>query len=532
MTILLVTDSDETDELMRETFASLPAKSHYKGAQPKRKSSTQLAFDEIHAKASEIDLIVLDALVRSLAHEPNVGDGSAASEFLRWLSQNHPSVPVIVVSKPSVERLDLEVLARQNVALWGLQPVKDKSPSDVFEEILVGLQNRHATHHRHITVCVGLDSARYQIRDGYYEFETDEKPYREKDELKVMLRALAIFSPFDKAGDPREDWQVSLTNHGMHLYKLLLLDGLGAALLRMAEQPFGQANITPPMFDLDLRFTVELGDNMPHSGREDLFTLPFEAVNHNGEADSFFCVRFPMARRITKSGGHNHYRAPALPHRPLNILFVDASMGGVVEITHETTGQNMQRRLDRLSNAADEVAILERLKKSPGPRGPLEVRILNATEARGASFREKVRTLILTRRYDILHFCGHAISDDQSSTFLIFPGDQIGEGLAVSVRAVANWVREGECGLVVLSCCRGASTRTAIEMMRAGASATIGFRWDVEDLPVVDYFGDFYRAIFKENKSLSGSFRDACHEQYCRLSGSPLWASAIAVVQD
>jgi CHAT domain-containing protein len=142
-----------------------------------------------------------------------------------------------------------------------------------------------------------------------------------------------------------------------------------------------------------------------------------------------------------------------------------------------------------------------------------------------------VRDSLVKGGYDILHFSGHSISAGAAGTFLVFP-DREERARAVSVRAVADWVGEGSCRLVVLSSCGGASLRTAIETMKAGAEAVLGFRWEVEDAHCVDFFRRFYSAYLTEKRSLSAAYCEACRFVQKLDMGKPIWASAVAVVND
>ena len=149
----------------------------------------------------------------------------------------------------------------------------------------------------------------------------------------------------------------------------------------------------------------------------------------------------------------------------------------------------------------------------------------------GIALRDQIKTHLLEGHYDIFHFCGHSTTLSDGSTFLILPGDK-GEALSLSVRAVAEWAREGKCRLVALSSCRGSSVRTAIETMRRGVEAVVGFRWDVDDRICIEYFRQFYRAYLIDDRSISEAYRDACRSVQLTDLGSPLWASALAVVRD
>jgi CHAT domain-containing protein len=139
---------------------------------------------------------------------------------------------------------------------------------------------------------------------------------------------------------------------------------------------------------------------------------------------------------------------------------------------------------------------------------------------------------VSNEKFDILHFSGHSITlPDNGGTFLIFP-DKSGVGRGVSMRVVADWVREAGIRMVLLSSCSSSSLRTAIELMRTKADAVIGFRWDVNDHACVEYFENFYRMYVKQRKSIAEAYCGACRKVRMSSHGLPIWASAIAVVKD
>ena len=140
---------------------------------------------------------------------------------------------------------------------------------------------------------------------------------------------------------------------------------------------------------------------------------------------------------------------------------------------------------------------------------------------------------VTTGDFDIVHFAGHSVTlDGGGGTFLILPGKS-GEGIAVSVREIAEWIRQGGCNLVfVLSSCSGSSLRTAIETMRAGAKAALGFRWDVNDRACVEYFRRFYTEYLGNKKTIPEAYCEACRRISVSQRGVPIWASAVAVVRD
>ncbi|MNN73860.1 CHAT domain protein [compost metagenome] len=92
----------------------------------------------------------------------------------------------------------------------------------------------------------------------------------------------------------------------------------------------------------------------------------------------------------------------------------------------------------------------------------------------------------------------------------------------------------GKCKLLVLSSCSGASVRTALEVMRAGAAGVLAFRWQVEEESCALYIERFYDVYLDaaQPKGLAEAYRYACKAAQGDAGDLPTWASAMAIVRD
>ncbi|KWD78643.1 CHAT domain-containing protein [Burkholderia ubonensis] len=545
--ILLVTDRDDIQETVEMFFSLLPGEldtypeaAYFADTFRPRRSSTEAAQAELEAVTPgrrEPILIILDGTVRRKTHDVNPGTGEAATAFLGWLEKHKPEIPVLVLSSTSLEGLELQVLARRNVALLDSKLDGPNGAHVDFAETLAGLVSPKRTTKRRITIEVGSDAAIYHIRNGHYEFVTGARAYSAKDNLNFLIGLLDQYSPYGEGHVPKKEWRGVLSMCGKMLFDVLIGDTIGPHLremLQIAPVSPGESLAGGALLsNVELRF--EINGDKEDAAR--LFNLPFELATPNvGDAQTFLCTRVPMARRIRLSDQGCDNRVLSGPRcvRPLRVLFVNASVSGTVTLVYESTGAPTQSQwLDSLQDTEAEFSVLDEISRVNGG-AILEppVRLGGGpSPVVGIALRNQIREHLLKGRYDIFHFSGHSTTLSDGSTFLILPGEN-GEALRLSVRAVAEWARDGGCRLVTLSSCRGSSVRTAIETMRRGVEAVVGFRWDVDERICIDYFREFYRAYLIDGRSISEAYCEACHRVHLCEMGSPLWASAVAVVRD
>ncbi|MFM0631220.1 CHAT domain-containing protein [Paraburkholderia xenovorans] len=480
-------------------------------------------------------LIIVDTRVhRDL--ETGSSEGTVAIELLDWLGENQPAVPVLVVTMVQVEGLELEVLKRKNVALVNLF-ADYTNVETAFARALASLVTPAEQGRRRITVEIGETSAHYHIMDGSNESANAKYEYRKPRELDTLINAADRFMPFLPGHVINTKWQEELRDLGNRLFQSSLIsETIGPHIADMLR-------ITPDgTMDKSLKVDVRFEINVNPDETARLFSLPLELVNPDDVSENFLCTRIPMARRIRLGAGREDQTSrasgaadPKPPDHPLRILFVDASTNGSVSFTHERTGEKTPAMtLGSLENTTGELEALKKLAARSRGHALEPPTVLGGGRRSpvGDKLLERVEDELLDGHYDVLHFAGHSVSiEGNGGTFLIFP-DRDGGARPVSVRQVAGWMRRGHCRLAVLSSCGGSSLRTAIETMRNGAEAVIGFRWDVNDAVCIDYFKAFYRAFALEHRSLPEAYHDACRAVEASAHGSPLWASAIAVVRD
>lgn len=519
----LVTDDDALDELVRDLCMS-PLSFGVPRLDIYRKSS-------IKAERAALDegqipqCIILDGSVRAQPTDPEPTDGAPAAEFLRFLRCKETDgkiakVAILVISHGNLEKVIYEVLQRWDVIIWS--PPVPENLEDIqrarvkFTDALIDVLGRHRSmQSRQVVVTVKLRSAHYLIRDRNYTFEID-RFYRLSWQPETLIRLSKEFLSFID-GNPNPGWQTLLQGYGRELYGFILEDVFGTTLINQMKTDKGS---------LEFRFHLDADDE----NLEELFLLPFEVANEDLTPENFFCTSIPMARKLQS-------RSPVGEKKGGRILLVIGATQGVVEISDEITGQKTAEQLDTLALTSDVESFMRRLTLELQAKGSADcsgsaLTILGPGSS-AASFERELRKQLESGSFDVVHFYGHSVGDSRG-TYIIVPGPDPFTGSALSVRAIASWLANSSQipELVFLSSCQSGSIRSAIEMTKAGVNNVMGFRWKVSEATAVTYVQSFYRSYLLDGNRVSEAFRSACYEAMNRNRGDPIWASAIAIVND
>lgn len=138
------------------------------------------------------------------------------------------------------------------------------------------------------------------------------------------------------------------------------------------------------------------------------------------------------------------------------------------------------------------------------------------------------------RRYDIVHFAGHALFADgperDARGYLVFSGFPKPEAVPISI--VATWLADAGVQLVYLSCCQSSAASAALEFARNSIPMAIGFHWDLDDSKAPVFAKHFYEALLKAKLKVCPAVSKARLELYNQhLAGDPIWASPILIAQ-
>jgi hypothetical protein len=330
-------------------------------------------------------------------------------------------------------------------------------------------------------------------------------------------------------------WPLVARQNGELLFTTHVIEALGEELFGHIEYAAGGLE--------GLAFRYLITD-------ESLYLAPFEAsVRPMGEQDGpFVLLHAPLARKLPVIGS---IRAPRVVNArmpiPARVLFIRSQMGEHPD--GPTTGDNYILVLPGpdggwkrkpvqfvpLGNLDLELAALREIAcKRPG-RLVLDVADLSNMKERkaGETAADYIGRKLTEQRYDIVHYAGHAWSDNDTEAHLILPGAARGEASGLSLSTFAGFQSLADARLLYLSACRGISKRTVQKLVAFGIPQAIGFRYQVEDDKAALFASAFYEGLF-DRGFVCTAFRAACAAARQRLrtdDESPIWLSPVLLAQ-
>lgn len=487
-----------------------------------KRSTLESAKDQLSTAAQPPILMIVDAKLRAMSEHYDAG--CAAIELLKWLTFRASAPALITTIKPPDPVL-CYALQHPEVFIWTAEVGEPCSPVElatVLSSLATGVSNRR------LILEVGEQCMKYRLQVGSCTFASDEMPYQKRNRI---IDEIARFKRLqEKKADGNEELLYNLRDIGKRAFDLMVFDSLGAPIsdliLRACDDEYWSRADRASRLDLRLEFDVS---NLLGS---EFFCLPLELGSHHCSIDSVLCTSIPMARRVRmpiKRSTAANTSAAQKRFGPLRVLFLGVDASGVVSIQPEDGSRRLPSSdVQPLQSVNLERANLNSLELSR------RLEVVDVPPLAGMALLDEVRKMLLESHYDILHFSGHSISIGEDSTFLIIPGCKAGKSEQLSIRQVGQWMKDGNCKLLVLSSCTGASVRTAVEVMRAGAEGVLAFRWEVEEKSCarfIDYFYHAYVEVF-DNEGVPEAYRRACASARAEIGGTPTWASAVAVVND
>ncbi|KRC71834.1 hypothetical protein ASE30_13840 [Achromobacter sp. Root83] len=543
--ILLVSMNDEHEDDWATNLAQLhrhvqqyPAIAPFVGARLSRRTTLESAKAllerwEQSDPPIEPRLAIIDARLGSANKRGK--PGAAAVELLEWIAKRS-NLPVLVLAVDPPEIVQRYVLERPEVFMWTSDPSNVSNSGAEVAIVLTCLTPLAPKRRRRLIIRVGEHSITYRMQMGRHEYSSQDMPYKERDRISALVGRIETFSPY--SGETKApQWLKDLSGVGEDVFSAMVTHSLGAPIAKLIQRARDE-EVSPgagAFAGLDLRFEFNLASQEVSR----LFNLPFEMGREFG-ADSgrYLCLELPMARRLHLEG-----TAPALrweqdaraPGQPVRLLFMDASsVYGTVSFRREDGGPALPAtEFGPLRSVAKERQHLRDLAaQAPGHLHIDDVRDQQESALVGAELQKRIEERLKTGNYDIFHFAGHSVSLGDS-TMLVLPGED-GEGWQLSIRLIGQWMEAGKCKLLVLSSCSGASVRTALEVMRAGAAGVLAFRWQVEEESCALYIERFYDVYLDaaQPKGLAEAYRYACKAAQGDAGDLPTWASAMAIVRD
>jgi len=532
--ILLAGGSDSDEECWASRIQQLhrheqkhPRIKPFIGAPLQHVCKLENARQEIERHGSLPGLLIIEA---KRASQTGKKSSAMAVALLDWLAELAP-VPVLVVTEDPSEALQRCVLERPERLMWSNELGKTRDGSAALAMALDSLAA--TTHPRRLIIEVAEKAVRYRIQSGPHEFRSPEIPYKRQSDIDSLLMRIEQFSPY--LGNRRvANWLESLSDMGRQAFDVMVADTVGPPIATLIQRARDHEGALPgeKLAWTDLRFDFNVSDRQSAA----FFSLPFElSCNPNIKASErrYLCQRVPMARRLYMEGmdsACDREQTEPRPAGPLRLLFIGANFSGVISFQPEDGGEDTPSvTLRPLAAVAEELESLQALAKQLDGRLVVE----DVPPYTGYQLQDYLEEKVTGGGYDILHYSGHSHSVGDS-TMLVLPGNQTGRGLQLSIRLVGNWMKAGNCKLLVLSSCSGASVRTALEVMRAGAMGVLAFRWQVEEQTCARFIRRFYRAYFdlSNTQGFAEAYRRACAGSHDESRGTPTWASALAIVRD
>jgi hypothetical protein len=292
---------------------------------------------------------------------------------------------------------------------------------------------------------------------------------------------------------------------------------------------------------------VRLRFNLERSQFDGLWEAIFDrALESDGR---FLMLDNTVTRRAHQSSVRNTFWRGAdriiTDRRDLNVLMIrsDVSDGSVPDGPGDALWQQYaaemrkQGGLLNLPSLDDEAKVLRGLKARKGAHVTVDVLEPPKNQSKPWSLATLVQRRLKDgpRRYDIVHFAGHALFDDKAKNgdgrgYLVFSGSP--RPRAVTINEVATWLEGSGVQLVYLSCCRSSAAPAALELARNNVPMTIGFSWDLDDSKAVDFAKYFYDALLGNDLKVCVAMRLARRELFNHYSiGDPIWASPVLVAQ-
>ena len=231
----------------------------------------------------------------------------------------------------------------------------------------------------------------------------------------------------------------------------------------------------------------------------------------------------------------------------LNVLVVNSNVmdqstpKGPDDLLWKTYWESRDGTLPELIHLDDEMKVLRGLPKLTRDGSKLEVNVdvvprkrPPAGKAWSLAADVERRLKDRSRRYDIVHFAGHALFAEGPAAdargYLVFSG--FPEPEAISIATVATWLADAGVQLVYLSCCQSSAASAALEFARNKIPMAIGFHWDLDDSKAPVFAKEFYEQLLTAKLKVCPAVNKARLALYNKhRAGDPIWASPVLIAQ-
>jgi hypothetical protein len=486
MNILLVFDNVE---LLRAIETELGS-----GMEPR--VNVRLAINEMVAKnelsSESYDLIITPLHIRENERAP-LAEDRRGLKLLQWMNANGRKIPGLLIVPAGVEvQLSggewaanfFQILTNASWITSVTQRVKEIIYNIPVRRLEIEINLTQRTHWQYSFRGVGF----YQA-EGF--LEVDERTVYNLVELS---RGLAS----------KKRWTTLLRSIGDQLMTHLVTGNmefgmqLGEALVRAG----GPRNAR-------ILFVVE----------RNVHDMALEALPVPGSRGRYWMLEAPFCRRLGPAGSGKDL----FSGQEMNCLIIDASVSGWVT--------ELKVWLDELSSVSlecrDLADFLNELKSS-GKLNIGKVELLRVDDTPG-SFATRVKQMLESRSWDLVHYAGHSYYDEASERgYVFFPDPDNGSIEKIDSRRFSDWLRRAN--LVYFSSCDSGAGAFVFELADRRVSNIIGFRWSINDKYAREYAGEFYERLF-ERRSIETAFLAARRCMYEAHEDDPIWAAPLLIEQ-
>jgi hypothetical protein len=486
MKILTVFDNVELLTAIETELAS--------GAEPK--VSVRLAVNERHAKNelsnTSYDVIITPLHIRENERAPLTEDRRGL-RLLQWMNSAGKRVPAFLIV-PAGGEIEL---SGDDWAPNFFQIATSASWITVVTQRVKEIIRNVPIRRLEIEINLTQRSQwQYSLRgSGFYQSE---------GYLDIDKRTVSRLVEKSRGLDSNERWMAHLRSIGVKLMAHLaagnqdFLAQLGEAI----ERAGGPRNAR-------IRFVVE----------REVHDMALEALPVPGSRGRYWMLEAPFCRRLAPAGSGKEF----FGGQEINCLIIDASVsGGVTE---------PKVWLDELSSASlecrDLADLLDELK-STGRSNIGEIAFLRVKDTPG-SFSARVKELLESRTWELVHYAGHSYYDEVSGRgYVFFPDSDNGSIEKIDSKRFSDWLRRAN--LVYFSSCDSGAGAFVFELADRRVPNIIGFRWSINDKYAREYASEFYERLF-ERRSIEAAFLAARRRMHEEHEEDPIWAAPLLIEQ-
>lgn len=254
--------------------------------------------------------------------------------------------------------------------------------------------------------------------------------------------------------------------------------------------------------------------------------IPIEALYEEDE-EQFLMIHSSIYRRLNvQMEVPPLFQGNGSQDAPINCLILEADTSGYVPDIRKG-GRDLE--LPGLAQVSRECQQLESFFQTQQQTLPIG-KICRIQRSPDRDFLELVKeTLVEQGPWQLVHYAGHSIYDDEHKGYVIFPGKTTAQ--PVPMDTFSYYLRKSLPRFIYLSSCHSSAEDFVFTLANNKIPAVLGFRWAIEDKKALQYAAIFYRHLFAQ-KSLGEAFLAARQDMYNDDKKNRIWAAPLLVLQE